>query len=57
MPAFQTPLASGSIKRKSGYDETNLPVNKRQAVSGDNDVHGVASGPRSFWMVQWYGAD
>ncbi|KAI0093328.1 SNF2 family N-terminal domain-containing protein [Irpex rosettiformis] len=52
MPAFQTPVVLGSAKRRLAYDDSNLPANKRQAVSNESG-NGVSTGSRSYWMVQW----
>ncbi|KAI0700892.1 P-loop containing nucleoside triphosphate hydrolase protein [Cytidiella melzeri] len=52
MPSFQTPLFSGSAKRRLTYDETNLPASKRQAISHESASE-VPTGPWSYWMVQW----
>ncbi|KAI0660976.1 SNF2 family N-terminal domain-containing protein [Cubamyces menziesii] len=54
MPAFQSPTASTSTKRKSDYHDPNFVSRKRQALEDD----GAASGPSAmegdqYWMVQW----
>ncbi|KAJ3554226.1 hypothetical protein NM688_g3215 [Phlebia brevispora] len=54
MPAFQSPFAAG--KRKHDYDESNLPLSKRPALS-HGTAHGESSNSRGhadgYWIVQW----
>lgn len=47
MPAYQSPFASAAKKRKSDYDETNLPESKRKALAESGSSAG------SYWQVQW----
>ncbi len=49
MPAFQTPLASGSNKRKNDQHDPNFANRKRPAV----DDNSSAMEGDYYWMVQW----
>ncbi|KAI1786543.1 P-loop containing nucleoside triphosphate hydrolase protein [Ganoderma leucocontextum] len=51
MPAFQSPTASGSNKRKPDQHDPNYANRKRTAVVDDSDVS-VTEGDH-YWMVQW----
>lgn len=53
MPAFQSPFGAAG-KRKHAYDESNLPPNKRTAISYGENGEGASKGPAdSYWIVQW----
>ncbi|KAI9001004.1 SNF2 family N-terminal domain-containing protein [Trametes punicea] len=54
MPAFESPVASTSAKRKSDHHDPNFANRKRQAVENDTGASGPsAMEGEQYWMVQW----
>ncbi|CDO75591.1 hypothetical protein BN946_scf184858.g31 [Trametes cinnabarina] len=54
MPAFSSPAASTSAKRKPDYHDPNPANRKRQALENDPGASGASAlEGDQYWMVQW----